>query len=106
VLTLCGVVFTVFAMTFLGQFVGWLVRNTLVSILGLVVYALLVETAIISIVPRVGIYLPGGATQSITLDTSATTLILPVAAGYAVLTGWVLVLGVLAAVRIRRSDLV
>jgi hypothetical protein len=56
-------------------------------------------------VPRVGVYLPGGATQSVTLDTSATILILPVGAGYAVLTGWVLLLGLLAVVRIRRSDL-
>lgn len=105
VVTLCGVLFTVFAMTFLGQYVGWLVRNTLMSVVGMLVYSLLIETIVISIAPRVGVYLPGGATQSITLDTSATSLILPVGAGYAVLTGWVLLLGLMAVVSIRRSDL-
>ncbi len=103
---LCGVLFTVFAMTYFGHFIGWLVRNTVVTLIGLLVYSLLVETILIALIPQVGVYLPGGATQSITLDKSGTDLILPVGAGYAVLIGWVVALGIANAFRVRRTDLV
>ncbi len=105
VVVLLGVLFTVFAMTYFGHLVGWLVRNTVATVFGLMVYTLLVETVAISLVPVVGVYLPGGATQSITLDKSGTDLILPVGAGYAVLIGWVVVLGVANVFRLRRTDL-
>lgn len=100
-----GVLFTVFVMAFIGHLAGWLIRNTIVALIGLVAYTLVAESLIIALVPRVGIYLPGGATQSITLDESGTDLILPVGAGYAVLVGWVAVLAVATVIRLRRTDL-
>lgn len=103
---LMGVLFTVFVMTYIGHLIGWLVRNSIVALIGLIGYTLVAETAIISLIPRVGIFLPGGGTQSITLDTSATDLILPVAGGYTVLVGWVVVLGIANVIRLRRTDLV
>jgi hypothetical protein len=106
VVVLLGVLFTVFVMGYIGHLAGWLIRNTVVALIGLVAYTLVAEPLIISLIPKVGIYLPGGAMQSITIDKSATELILPVGAGYAVLVGWVAVLVVANLVRLRKNDLV
>jgi hypothetical protein len=100
-----GVSFSVFAMGQIGHLVGWLFRNTVVTLIALVGYTLVAETLIVSLLPQVGIYLPGGAIASITYDTSVTELILPVPAGYALLVGWVTVLGVANVFRLRRTDL-
>lgn len=103
---LLGVAFAVLVMTYIGHLVGWLIRNSIVAVVALVGYTLIAETTIIALVPRIGIFLPGGGTQSITLDKSSTNLILPVGGGYAVLVSWVAALAIANIVRLRRSDLV
>lgn len=105
-IVMCGVLFAVFAMTYFGHLIGWLFRNTVGVLIGLITYMFIVETSIISFFPQVGKYLPAGAIQSITLDKSATEVILPVIAGYAVLVSWVAILLITNIFRLRKADLV
>jgi hypothetical protein len=102
---LLGVFFTIFFATFLGYFVAWQGRRSLPVVVGLIAWTLVLEPNIISLVPDVGKFLPGGAAQAMSLDASAGYDLLPVGAGYAVYVGWLALLCIAAVVRLRRSDL-
>jgi len=48
-----------------GVAIGWLVRNQVAAVLGIVAYTLLLEGALVEFVPSVARWLPGGAQSSI-----------------------------------------
>ncbi|KHK96355.1 hypothetical protein LK09_15315 [Microbacterium mangrovi] len=96
---------TVFA-GYLGQFVAWQTRRSLLTVIGLVAWTVVLETYAITLLPLIGRFLPGGLAQAMMIDTSTTTEVLDAPAGYLGYGIWLVVLGALAYWRLRRSDLV
>lgn len=103
--TLAGVFCTIVFASYLGQFIAWQGRKSLIVVIGLVAWTLVLEPNVINLVPSVGRFLPGGAGQAMSLDVSASYGLLPLAAGYAVYLGWLVLLYVAAAYRLSRTDL-
>lgn len=101
-----GMVFSTVFAGYLGQLVAWQTRRSLLTVIGLVAWTLLLETYIITLAPLIGRLLPGGLSQAMTKDTSTTTEVLGVAAGYVGYAVWLVVLAALAHLRLRRTDLV
>ncbi|NYD67014.1 hypothetical protein [Agromyces atrinae] len=100
-----GVAANIVFATYIGHLVGWQSRRSVWTILGLVGYTLVLETLVISILPSVGRFLPGGAGQAMMIDSSTTDEILPLGAGYAVAAAWIVVLISLGVLRLRKTDL-
>ncbi|WP_344719235.1 hypothetical protein [Nesterenkonia halobia] len=96
---------TVFA-GYLGQFVAWQTRKSLITVIGLVAWTTLLESYIITLAPTVGRMLPGGLGMAMMKDTGTTDEILSVSSGYVGYVLWLAALSVLALVRLRRTDLV
>jgi ABC-2 type transport system permease protein len=94
----------------LGLFCAWwgvacglLVRRQVVTVTGLVVYATVVETALLSYFPHPARYLPGGLQAAIVVNPNAAYR-LPVAAAYALFSGWILLVLAAGWLRLTRSD--
>lgn len=102
---LVGISVAIVLSTYLGYLVGWLVRRPLPAVIGLVAWTLFVEVAVIQVAAGVGKFLPGGAIQSIMLDTSGMSSSLSQPVGYLVYVGWLLLLVVAAGLLLRRRDL-
>jgi hypothetical protein len=101
-----GIAVSTVFMGYLGQFVAWQSRRSLPTVIGLVAWTVPVETFITAVAPMVGRLLPGGLGQAMMKDTSGTPELLGVPAGYVGFAVWLVVLGALAYVRLRRTDLV
>jgi ABC-2 type transport system permease protein len=102
------IVIGVFAVTVLstlwGMLIGWLVRSQTAALAGILVWTLIVESAIIALAPEVGRFLPGGAQASIYRDFGTGD---PLATpwGYAVFVGWIALAAAASIAAVRRRDL-
>ncbi|NTW39147.1 MAG: hypothetical protein HGA44_04540 [Cellulomonadaceae bacterium] len=101
-----GVAATIVLSAWFGHLVGWLLRRSIAAIVLLVAWTLFVETSVLGLSDTVGRYLPGPALQAAMADPTATADLLGVGAGYLVYAGWLVALGALAVLTLRRRDLV
>jgi len=86
----------------LGVAVGALVRHQVGAIVGLLAYLFIAENIVFGLVPSVGRYLPGIASQALAGETADH--LLSVAAGGLLLVGYALALGLAGAVLTARRD--
>jgi len=87
-----------------GTFIGWIVRNQVVTVVGVLVWVLIAESAIINFAPSIGRFLPGGAQAAIYRDT-ATAQVLSMPIGIVLFAAWITAAGWLAAHLLERRDL-
>lgn len=88
-----------------GNFLGWLLRQQVVTLLVIVAWTFLIETMIVKAAPDVFRYLPGGAQSSIVLDvTNGNPLANPW--GYVLFTGYLVLAGAFAVASNLKRDLV
>ncbi|MEO6822537.1 MAG: hypothetical protein ABI468_08905 [Candidatus Nanopelagicales bacterium] len=89
----------------LGVAVGTLVRNQVAAVVGALVWVVLVEALLVSLLPRVGKWLPGGALQAVLQATGfGNTAFLPVWGGVLLLLAYAAILAALAAATTLRRD--
>ncbi len=88
----------------LGVSVGALVRNQIAAVLGALSFTFIVEGLLVSLLPRVGKWLPGGAANALVSAATPRGGLLPVWAAALVLLGYAVVLGVLGARFVVRRD--
>jgi ABC-2 type transport system permease protein len=102
---------SVLAMTLYGPIgvaVGAIVRNQIVAVVGALVWLLVVEGLLVTLLPAIGRWLPGGATEGTLQHGRAVTThgdLLPARAGALVLLACATVIGMLALAVTRRRDL-
>jgi len=101
---LMGVIVAIAVMTYIGMFVGWLCRRLTMAIVILVAYTVVIESALLGILPKICRFLPGGAISAITLDAGFSAR-LPMWGGYLTLIGWLVVLLGICLARSKYSDL-
>lgn len=88
----------------LGVSVGALVRNQIAAVLGALSFTFIVEGLLVSLLPRVGKWLPGGAANALVSAANPRGGLLPVWVAALVLLGYAVVLGVLGACFVVRRD--
>ena len=90
----------------LGVAVGTLVRNQIAAILGVLVWVLIIESLVVSFLPKIGKWLPGGALNGIlqATGTNNNEAYLPVWGASLVLIGWTAVFALAAAATTQRRD--
>ena len=89
----------------LGVAIGTLVRNQIAAILGILVWVLLIEQLVVTFLPSVGKWLPGGALAGVLQTTGANgTTYLPVWGGALVLLGYTALFATVAALTTQRRD--
>jgi hypothetical protein len=91
----------------IGVAVGALVRHQIVAVVGVLVWMTVVQQIVVTELPRVGRWLPGGATLSVLQQGQATGLdgeLLPPAVGGLILLGYVVVAILLAVSVTRQRD--
>jgi ABC-2 type transport system permease protein len=92
----------------IGTAIGALVRNQIVAIVGALVWLLVVEGLLVTLLPGIGRWMPGGATDGLLqLGRAATTHgdLLPAWAGGLVLVAYAIVIALLATAVTLRRDL-
>lgn len=92
----------------IGVAVGAIVRSQIVAVVGALVWLLVVEGLLVTLLPGIGRWLPGGATEGmLQLGRAVTTHghLLPAWAGALVLLAYATVMGLLALAVTRRRDL-
>lgn len=102
--TLGGALLATVLYTVIGVAVGALVTNQIAAIVGAVVWVILVESLIVSFLPKVGRWLPGGAAEAITQGASLRGHLLSPWAGALVFLGYTAVLAVAATLTTLRRD--
>lgn len=103
---LIGLVFVAVATGYFGHFIGWLIRNSIISVVVVAGWTLVLEGYLIKLLERKGQLLPGGAMQTLLRDDSTIHHLYPVWSGYLIYMGWLALLAVAVIVRLRRTDLV
>jgi hypothetical protein len=89
----------------LGVALGTLIRNQIAAILGVLVWVLIVESLVVSFLPKIGKWLPGGALNGILQTTGPNnTSYLPVWGATLVLVGWTALFALAAASTTQRRD--
>jgi hypothetical protein len=89
----------------LGVALGTLIRNQIAAILGVLVWVLIIESLVVSFLPKIGKWLPGGALNGILQATGRdNTSYLPVWGASLVLIGWTALFGLAAAATTQRRD--
>ncbi|GAA2105534.1 hypothetical protein GCM10009759_42750 [Kitasatospora saccharophila] len=86
-----------------GVGVGALVRNQVASVVGLVLYTVLLEGALVQFVPSVGQYLPGGAIAAIAGDPTVEHLSMPW--GFPLYAAWAVLVLLAGAKRLAAQDI-
>ena len=86
----------------LGVGVGALVRNQVVAVIGLVVWAMVIDNLLRGLAPRIGGYTPVGASAAVVSDPS--DYVLSLAPGASILMAYVAVALVAGAMLMRRRD--
>jgi len=92
----------------IGVAIGALVRNQIAAVAGALVWLLAVEGFLVTLLPAIGRWMPGGATAGLLQEGRAATThgaLLPAWAGGLVLLGYATVIGLLAATLTLRRDL-
>jgi ABC-2 type transport system permease protein len=92
----------------IGVALGALVRNQIAAVAGALVWLLALEGFLITLLPAIGRWMPGGATAGLLQEGRAATThgaLLPVWAGGLVLLGYATVIGLLASALALRKDL-
>ncbi len=86
-------------------FIGTLIRNQIAAIFGVVIWVVIVEALVVSFLPKIGKWLPGGALNGILQATGANTeSYLPVWGASLVLIGWTALFALAAAATTQRRD--
>lgn len=89
----------------LGVAVGTLVRNQIAAILGILVWVLVIEQLVVTFLPKIGKWLPGGALAGVLQTTGANgTTYLPIWGGALVLLGYTALFATVAALTTQRRD--
>lgn len=88
----------------LGVSVGALVRNQVAAVLGALSFSFIAEGLLISLLPRVGKWLPGGAANALVSAATPRGGLLPIWAAALVLLGYAVVLALLGARFVVRRD--
>ncbi len=89
----------------LGVAIGTLVRNQIAAIIGVLVWVMIIEALVVSFLPKIGKWFPGGALNGILQATGPNNEpYLPVWAASLVLVGWTVVFAVAAAATTQRRD--
>jgi ABC-2 type transport system permease protein len=87
-----------------GMLIGWVVRAQLPALIGIMAWTLIAESAIVSLAPGVGRFLPGGAQTSIYRDfANGDPLATPY--GYLLFLSWIGLAAFVSVVLVRRKDL-
>jgi ABC-2 type transport system permease protein len=86
----------------LGVGIGALVRNQVFAVIGLILWAMIVDNLLRAVVPSIGGYTPVGASAAIIGDP--TDYVLPAAAGGLLLLGYVAALVAAGALVVARRD--
>ena len=92
----------------IGVAIGALVRNQIAAVAGALVWLLAVEGFLVTLLPAIGRWMPGGATAGLLQEGGAATThgaLLPAWAGGLVLLGYATVIGLLASALALRKDL-
>jgi ABC-2 type transport system permease protein len=92
----------------IGVALGALVRSQIAAVAGALVWLLAVEGFLITLLPAIGRWMPGGATAGLLQEGRAATThgaLLPAWAGGLVLLGYATVIGLLASAVTLRQDL-
>src|SRR5207249_11571983 len=92
----------------MGVALGALVRSQIAAVVGALVWLLVAEQLLVSLIPVIGRWAPGGAAAGLLqLGSSATThgALLPAWAGALVLLVYAVVIGTLASASTPRRDL-
>ena len=89
----------------LGVALGALIRNQIAAILGVLVWVLIIEALVVSFLPKIGKWLPGGALNGILQATGPNNeSYLPVWGASLVLIGWTALFALAAAATTQRRD--
>jgi ABC-type transport system involved in multi-copper enzyme maturation permease subunit len=89
----------------LGVALGTLIRNQIAAILGVLVWVMIIEALVVSFLPRIGKWLPGGALNGILQATGPNgESYLPVWGASVVLIGWTVLFALAAAATTQRRD--
>jgi hypothetical protein len=89
----------------LGVALGTLIRNQIAAIFGVVIWVVIVEALVVSFLPKIGKWLPGGALNGILQATGANNeSYLPVWGASLVLLGWTALFALAAAATTQRRD--
>ena len=88
-----------------GVAIGALLRNQIAAVVGALVWVLVVEALVISLLPAVGKWLPGGAAQAMVQATITAGDLLPAWAGGLVFLAYGLVLAFAARLLTIRRDI-
>ena len=86
----------------LGVGLGALVRNQVFAVIGLIVWAMVIDNLFRGLVPRIGGYTPVGASAALVADP--TDYVLSAAAGGLLLLGYVAALVAAGALLVARRD--
>jgi ABC-type transport system involved in multi-copper enzyme maturation permease subunit len=86
----------------LGVGVGALVRNQVVAVIGLIVWAIVIDNLLRGLAPRIGGYTPVGSSAAVVSDPS--DYVLSLAPGASILLGYVAVALAAGALLVRRRD--
>ena len=92
----------------IGVALGALIRNQIAAVAGALVWLLAIEGFVITLLPAIGRWMPGGATAGLLQEGRAATThgaLLPVWAGGLVLLGYATGIGLLASAVALRQDL-
>lgn len=87
-----------------GMLIGWIVRAQMPTLIGIMAWTLIAESAVVSLAPGVGRFLPGGAQASIYRDFANGD---PVATpyGYLLFAAWIGLAAFGSVALVRRRDL-
>jgi ABC-2 type transport system permease protein len=86
----------------IGVGLGALVRNQVFAVIGLIVWAMVIDNLLVNLVPRIGGYTPGGSSAALVADPADYVLSAP--AGALVLVAYVIALVAAGALLVARRD--
>jgi ABC-2 type transport system permease protein len=86
----------------IGVGLGALVRNQVFAVIGLIVWAMVIDNLLVNLVPRIGGYTPGGSSAALVADPADYVLSTP--AGALVLVAYVVALVAAGTLLVARRD--
>ena len=86
----------------IGVGLGAVVRNQVFAVIGLIVWAMVIDNLLVNLVPRIGGYTPGGSSAALVADPADYVLAAP--AGALILLAYVVTLVAAGALLVARRD--